>query len=106
MKFAELEASLHFIPVAIKTTGVCGLEALLFFRELRHCLKAETGDPSSLQFLVWGILVAKQRDNAAAIWAQSRTIIYMILILNYIYISMTCMLAQESVPLLMYYCML
>ena len=50
-KYSELEASHHFVPVAIETAGVSGPEALHFLRELAHCLKAETGEPRSLQFL-------------------------------------------------------
>ena len=67
LKYAELEASHHFVPVAIETTGVCGPEALQFLRELGHCLKAETGEPRSLQFLFQRISVAMQRGNAAAV---------------------------------------
>ena len=66
-KYAELEASHHFVPVAIETAGVCGPEALHFFCELGHRLKAETGEPRSLQFLFQRISVAMQRGNAAAV---------------------------------------
>ena len=67
MKYAELKASHHFVPVAIETTGVCGPEALQFLCELGHRLKAETGEPRSLQFLFQRISVAMQRGNAAAV---------------------------------------
>ena len=67
MKYAELEASYHFVPVAIETTGVHGPEALQYLRELGHRLKAETGEPRSLQFLFQRISVAMQRRNAAAV---------------------------------------
>ena len=67
MKYDELEASHHFVPVAIETTGVCGPAALQFLRELGHRLKAETGEPRSLQFLFQRISVAMQRGNAAAV---------------------------------------
>ena len=66
-KYAELETSYHFAPVAIKNTGVCGPEALQFLCELGHRLKVETGEPRSLQFLFQRISVAMQRGNAAAV---------------------------------------
>ena len=58
LKYAELEASHHFVPVAIETSGVCGSEALQFLHELGHRLKAETREPRSLQFLFKRISVA------------------------------------------------
>ena len=67
LKYAELEASHHFVPVAIETSGVCGPEALQFLHELGHRLKAETREPRSLQFLFQRISVAIQRGNAAAV---------------------------------------
>ena len=67
MKYAELKASHHFVPVAIETTGVCGPETLQFLCELGHRLKAETGEPRFLQFLFQRISVAMQRGNAAAV---------------------------------------
>ena len=66
-KYTELEASHHFAPVAIETTGICGPEALQFLHELGHRLKAETGEPRSLQFLFQRISVAMQRGNTAAV---------------------------------------
>ena len=66
-KYAELEASHHLALVAIETTGVCGPEALQFFRELGHHLKADTGEPRFLQFLFQRISVAMQRGNVAAV---------------------------------------
>ena len=53
--------------MVIETTGVCGPEALQFLRELGHCLKAETGEPRSIKFLLQRISVAMQRGNAAAV---------------------------------------
>ena len=67
LKYAELEASHHFVPVAIETSGVCGPEAMQFLLELGHRLKAETREPRSLRFLFQRISVAIQRGNAAAV---------------------------------------
>ena len=52
--------------MGLETTGVCGPEALQFLRKLGHRLKAETGEPRSLQFLLQMISVAMQRGNATA----------------------------------------
>ena len=67
LKYVELEASHHFIPVAIEISGVCGPDALQFLYKLGHRLKAETREPRSLQFLFQRISVAIQRGNAAAV---------------------------------------
>ena len=66
-KYAELEVSHHFVPVAIETTGVCGPEALQFLRDLGHCLKLQTGEPRSHDFLIQRISVAIQRGMAVAV---------------------------------------
>ena len=53
-KCTLLGNSYHFVPmaIAIKTSGVFGPEALSFLRELGRRIKAETGEPRSLQFLL------------------------------------------------------
>ena len=66
-KYALLCTSHHFVPIAIETSGVFGPEAASFFGELGRRIRAETGEPRSLQFLLQGISVAVQRGNAAAV---------------------------------------
>ena len=66
-KYALLGNSYHFVPIAIETSAVFGPEALSFLRELGRRIKAETGEPRSLQFLLLGIAVAVQRGNTAAV---------------------------------------
>ena len=63
--FTELVS--NFVPIAIETFGVFGPEAASFFGELGRRIRAETGDPRSLQFLLQGISVAVQRSNAVAV---------------------------------------
>ena len=70
-KYALLGSSHHFVPIAIKTSGVFGPEAITFIKELGHRIRAETGEPHSLQFLMQGIAVAVQRGNAAAVRGTS-----------------------------------
>ena len=66
-KYAHLDNSHHFIPVAVETSGALGPEALNFFRELGHRLRRMTGEPKSLQFLLQRLSIAVQRGNAAAV---------------------------------------
>ena len=70
-KYALLGNSYHFVPIAIETSGVFGPEALSFLRELGRRIKAETGEPRSLQFLLQRIAVAVQRGNMAAVLGTS-----------------------------------
>ena len=51
VKYADLQASHHFVPVTIETSGVFGQMALSFIRELGLSLQARTGEPQSHQFL-------------------------------------------------------
>ena len=66
-KYAHLDSSHHFIPVAVETSGALGAEALKFLQELGRRLRQVTGEPKSLQFLLQRLLVAVQRGNAAAV---------------------------------------
>ena len=72
-KYALLCTSHHFVPIAIETSGVFGPEAASFFGELGRRIRAETGEPRSLQFLLQGISVAVQRGNAAAVLGTAPT---------------------------------
>ena len=67
VKLADLQASHHFVPVAIETSGVFGQEALSFIRELRHRLQVKTGEPQSHFCLQQRVAVAVQRENTAAV---------------------------------------
>ena len=68
-KYADLQASHHFVPVAIETSGVFGQEALSFIRELGHRLRdsVKTGEPQSHFYLLQRVAVAVQRGNTAAV---------------------------------------
>ena len=46
-KYADLQASHHFVPVAIETSGVFGQEALSFIQEFGRHLRVKTGEPQS-----------------------------------------------------------
>ena len=46
VKYVELQASHHFVPVAIETSCVFGRGSLSFVEELGHHFQAKTGDPS------------------------------------------------------------
>ena len=71
LKYAHLNSIHHFVPVAVETSGVFGPEAMTFVKELGRRVRAETGEPRSLQFLLQGMAVAIQRGNAAAVLGTS-----------------------------------
>ena len=66
-KYALLGSGHHFVPFAIKTSGMFGPEAMSFIKELGRRIRAETGEPRSLQSLIQGIAVAIQWGNTAAV---------------------------------------
>ncbi len=66
-KYAHLEESHYFIPVAVETLGVFGPEAGSFLRELGRRITDSTLEPLSHHFLRQRIAVAIQRGNTAAI---------------------------------------
>jgi len=67
IKFHFLKERFHFIPIAIETFGVYGLEADKFISALGDRLKVVTQDKRSLAFLKQRISSAIQRGNAAAV---------------------------------------
>ena len=70
-KYAELATTHHFIPLAVESSGVFGLEARMFFQELGRCIKDESGEPQAHQYLLQRISVAVQQGNAAAVLGTS-----------------------------------
>ena len=66
-KYAHLEESHYFVPVAVETMGVFGPEARSFLRELGHRIANTTQYPLSHLYLRQRISVAVQRGNTAAI---------------------------------------
>ena len=71
LKYAHLNSIHHFVPVAFETSGVFGPEAMTFVKELGRRVRAETGEPCSLQFLLQGMAVAIQQGNAATVLGTS-----------------------------------
>ena len=66
-KYAHLENSHHFVPVAVETLGVFGSEARSFFKDLGGRIKGHTLESLSHHYLLQRISVAVQRGNTAAI---------------------------------------
>ena len=67
VKYADLQSSYLFVPVAIETAGAFGQEALTFLQELEHCLWVKTGEPLSHHHLLQRIAMAMKRGNTAAV---------------------------------------
>ena len=65
-KYAHLESSHYFVPVAVETLGVLGSEARTLLRDLGRRLKDSTLEPWSHHYLLQRISVAVQRGNTAA----------------------------------------
>ena len=66
-KYAHLDASHHFVPVAVETSGVLGPEALHYLQDLGRHLREATWEQRSFQFLLQHVSMAVQRENAAAV---------------------------------------
>ena len=66
-KYIKLDATHHFVPEAIASTGVFGPQLHAYFRELGRRIKEETDEPLSLHYLHQRIAVAIQRGNAAPV---------------------------------------
>ena len=66
-KYANLQSSHLFVPVAIETAGAFGQEALTFLQELGHRLRVKMGEPQSHHHLLQRIAMDMQRGNTAAI---------------------------------------
>ena len=66
-KYCNLDATHHFVPIAVETLGVLGQDARNIFREIARRVTAVTNEPLSHQSLLQRVAVAIQRVNAAAI---------------------------------------
>ena len=66
-KYAHLDASHHFVPVAVETSGVLGPEAHHFLKDFGRRLREAAGEQRSFQFLLQRVSVAVQRGNATAV---------------------------------------
>ena len=66
LKYSTLQRKFHFVPVAIETSGVFGLEASIL-RDLGSCLKLVTSEPEAYDHLLQTVSVAVQRANCKAV---------------------------------------
>jgi hypothetical protein len=67
-KYTCLSTNYTFVPVAIETIGALGSEALMFFTEIGHRVRAQTHEQRSFNFLMQRLSVAVQRGNAACVF--------------------------------------
>ena len=65
-KYAHLDPSHFFVPIAVETLDPIGPEAGHFFRDLSRRIVVATSEPLSHQYLLQRVSVAIQRGNAAA----------------------------------------
>ena len=66
-KYAHLDSSYLFIPVAIETCGAFGPMALKFLQDLGRRIRKVTLADNVYQYLVQRISVAVQHGNAALV---------------------------------------
>ena len=66
-KYLHLHSTYMFIPMAVETSGIFGLQSLKFIKDLGQHLKTTTDEANSKQYLLQRILVAIQRGNTASV---------------------------------------
>ena len=66
-KYAHLDSSHFFVPVAVETMGVLGREADCFLREVARQIEQMSDDRLAHQYLLQCVSVAVQRGNAASV---------------------------------------
>ena len=66
-KYESLSSSYSFTPVAIETLGAIGPKSLRFLRELGSRIWEQSGEVSSLSYLLQRLSVVIQRANAISV---------------------------------------
>ena len=67
VKYAHLDHTHHFVPIAVETLGAMGAEALAFFKEVARRIARVTNEPRSYQYLLQRVAVAIQRGNTDSV---------------------------------------
>ena len=67
VKYAHLDHTHFFVPVAVETLGAMGTEALAFFKEVARHIARVTNEPRSYQYLLQRVAVAIQRGNTDSV---------------------------------------
>ena len=71
LKYANLNFSYFFVPVAVETLGVIGPESHAFLRDLAGRVQRATREPLAHQYILQHLSVTVQRGNAIAIRGTS-----------------------------------
>ena len=66
-KYAHLDPSHSFTPVAVETSGAIGPQSLAFLKDLGRRLRQVTGEDRAFSHLLQRVAVAVQRGNAASV---------------------------------------
>ena len=66
-KYAHLDPSHSFTPVAVETSGAIGPQLLAFLKDLGRRLRQVTGEDRAFSHLLQRVAVAVQRGNAASV---------------------------------------
>ena len=73
VKYRELEANYHFIPVRAETYGSFGPQGLKFLKEVGKKIREVTGEKLSTFYLMQSISMAIQRGNAQCVIGTAPT---------------------------------
>ena len=75
VKYAVIEQTHDFIPVALETLGPMSASAVEFIEDIGHKLKEVTSDPRETQFLFQRLSVAIQRFNVVCLADTFRDVV-------------------------------
>ena len=66
-KYAYLESTHHFVPLAVETLGALGPEASSLLKEIVRRISLARGEERAHVFLLQRVAMAVQRGNAASV---------------------------------------
>ena len=66
-KYAHLESTHYFVPVAVETLGALGPEASSLLKDIACRISLARGEERAHEFLLQQVAVALQRENAASV---------------------------------------
>ena len=69
-KYAHLESTHQFVPMAVETLGALGLEANSLLKEIARRIFLAPGEERAHEFLLQRVAVAVQRGNAASVLSE------------------------------------
>ena len=72
-KYRTLSSNYHFVPFAVETLGVFGVQAKKLVHDIGQLIQRVTDDRRSTSFLFQRLSIAIQRGNASSILGSVKT---------------------------------